>query len=524
VTRISVAELASRLARDDGRWPRRTWALLDVREAGEAERAHIPGATFLPRRRLEFRIAGLVPAPATPIVVYDGGDGRAELAAATLARLGYGRVETLAGGIEAWRAAGHVVESGSNVPSKRFGEEVVENDRVPSIRPEALKQAVDAGERVCVCDVRTVEEYEGGTIPGGRSAPGFELALAAHDLARDYDRIVVNCAGRTRSIIATGTLRLLGFERVAALENGTMGWQLAGFELERGAARSAVASAGSAAAARNAAQRLSAEAGVRLLSPADLQAALQRRDERGLYVIDVRPSTRFAEGHVPGAVMLPGGQAVQRIDDFVAVPGAPIVFVDDGDARALLAAYWLRRMGFPDVSVLDGGMPGWKTFGGAVAQGLGRAEPPAVAEARRVVAFLDAATLAQRLAARPAPAVIDVGTSREFAEGHLPGAAWLPRGWLEARIGAHARPDQPVIVATARPAQAVLAAATLRGLGYDAAVLEGGTSAWARAGYQLETGLSGATADDLILPPYDKGHEEMRRYLEWEQRLTRGHP
>ena len=44
--------------------------------------------------------------------------------------------------------------------------------------------------------------------------------------------VIVNCAGRTRSIIGTAALRRLGLTNVRALENGTMGWVLAGFELE----------------------------------------------------------------------------------------------------------------------------------------------------------------------------------------------------------------------------------------------------------------------------------------------------
>ena len=53
-------------------------ALFDVREIGEAEAGHILGATFLPRRMIEFRIADLVPVRTTTIVIYDEGGKRAE--------------------------------------------------------------------------------------------------------------------------------------------------------------------------------------------------------------------------------------------------------------------------------------------------------------------------------------------------------------------------------------------------------------------------------------------------------------
>ncbi|WP_459655385.1 rhodanese-like domain-containing protein, partial [Achromobacter xylosoxidans] len=61
----------------------------------------------------------------------------------------------------------------------------------------------------------------------------------AHGLAPDpKTTIVVNCAGRTRSIIGAQTLINLGVPNpVYALENGTQGWYLADFELDHGASR-----------------------------------------------------------------------------------------------------------------------------------------------------------------------------------------------------------------------------------------------------------------------------------------------
>ena len=63
-------------------------AVLDIRERGAYERGHIFRATSLPRRLLEVRLSALVPAPGTPIAVYDD-DGRlADLARATLESMG----------------------------------------------------------------------------------------------------------------------------------------------------------------------------------------------------------------------------------------------------------------------------------------------------------------------------------------------------------------------------------------------------------------------------------------------------
>ena len=75
--------------------------------------------------RLELRIRALVPRPAAPIVVMDGGgedEGLAARAAEKLAAWGYSNVRLFDGGLEAWRAAGFEIFSGTNVPSKAFGE------------------------------------------------------------------------------------------------------------------------------------------------------------------------------------------------------------------------------------------------------------------------------------------------------------------------------------------------------------------------------------------------------------------
>lgn len=521
---LSVQALALRMGDP---WPRRDWALFDVREAGEADAGHIPGATALPRRQIEARAADLVPTRSAPIVLYDGDDGRAELAAETLRALGYGDVRWLQGGIGAWRRAGHPVATGSNVPSKAFGERVLAEEGIPYTTADRLRERMEAGERIVVCDVRTPEEHRQGCIPGGHSSPSFEIALHAEELARRYDTVVVNCAGRTRSIIGTATLRRLGFGPVEALENGTMGWRLAGLTLETGAHRVLPsAAADSVARVAAVARGVAQEAGVHTIDPADLRTLLADRDRRLAYAFDVRPLDAYRDGHVTGSVALPGGQAVQRTDDFVAVPGAPVVFMDDGDARAWLTAWWFTRMGFERVFVLAGGLPAWRAAGLPLETGRGRTPSPLLCEARIAVPQLGADAMAAMLRDRLAPVLLDVGTSRQFAEAHLPGARWIPRGWLEAREDEIGRRDTSLVVTARDPDQAVLAAATLRQRGFsNAAALREGTAVWAERGHPVERGLPGGMDEggDVVDPPYHKGVEGMRAYLAWEVELAGHH-
>jgi rhodanese-related sulfurtransferase len=495
--------------------------LLDIRDPVEAERGHIAGATSLPRRRLEFRIGELVRDPATSIAVYGGADARAELAATTLARLGYQAVGWLVGGIDGWRGAGGSLASGNNVPSKKFGERVHHRDHVPSIDADTLRRWQQEGRRLAVCDVRTPEEHRSACIPGAVSAPSFDIAQHAFDLAAAHDTVIVHCAGRTRSIIGAQTLVELGLGNVFALENGTMGWRLAGHALEQGSARTVgPASADSSGRAEQAAARLAAAAGVGRLEPAALEALLAE-PTRNRCVLDVRSLAEHLAGHIAGAIALPGGQAVQRADDFIAVRAAPIVLIDAHETRANLTATWLRRMGFPDVSVLAGGVGAWRASGRSLVPGRERGAPLGWQAASRATPSLSVDEARRWLAEGREARVLDVDGSVHFRRGHVPGAQWVPRGWLEARVGAMAPSnDRPILVTCADGAQSAYAAATLQALGHlDVWRLAGGTRAWAAAGHPLEPAVL-APQDDELRPAYEKGEQAMRDYIDWEKLLV----
>lgn len=497
------------------------WALFDVRELGEAEAGQILGATFLPRRLIEFRMADLVPLRATRIVVYDEGGWRAAAAAHTLADLGYTNVSVLDGGTAAWAAAGFPLTEGSNVPSKLFGEEVHDHDHTPGVNATTLEQWQREGRPFLICDIRTPEEYARSRIPGAHSTPGFDVGLCMPDLADRSVPVVVNCAGRTRSIIACETLRHLGMKEAYALENGTMGWVLADFKLEKGPGAGVIAPTPAArATAHERALQLAQSVGVALASPQQVNAWLMQRDrgEANVYAFDARQTYEYDASHIDGTAILPGALAVQRTDEYVPVRQGQVIFVDDDETRALLAAYWLRRMGLPHVAILKGGLNAWTEAGLPLTQGRRRRPPLGFKPAKSV----SAQALRQIMSDGPA-VIINVDTSVQYAQQHLVGSSWIPRGWLEERIASVA-PDfaTPMIVTCRDGQQSAFAAATLQKLGYrDVQILAGGM----KAAGDLPVGQGAdATVDDakdVILPPYAKGEAGMRRYLEWETKLTR---
>src|SRR5262245_58168941 len=255
-------------------------ALLDVREHGEYNPAHIPGASSVPRRQLEARVGRLVPYRGVAVVVCDDNGRRAALAAATLERMGYRDVSVLQGGVNRWASQDLPTEWGMNVPSKDFGEKVEVQHHVPTISAEELAARQERREKLVILDTRTPEEFQRFCIPGGRNVPGGEIALRIHDVLREQPdaSVVVNCAGRTRSIIGARVLQRMKLPNVVSLRNGTSGWLLAGLELERGADRVGLPapSAEGRAAGEAYAARIAAEDGVQMLDVPALQKLMVR--------------------------------------------------------------------------------------------------------------------------------------------------------------------------------------------------------------------------------------------------------
>ena len=511
------------------------FALIDVREPGEYNASHIPGSSLIPRRMLEFDLPAAVPHPNTRVALCDDDCRRVSKAVETVERMGYSDVVWLDGGVNRWMSLDHPTEWGVNVPSKDFGEKMEVVHHVPEIDALELHARMERGDKMVILDTRTPEEYRRFCIPGGRSLPGGELALRITDVTADLDSdttVVINCAGRTRSIIGTRILQRMGLDReVVGLKNGTSGWVLAGYDLESGADRDELPQVTPAglAAAEDYAARCAEEDGVRFLDVDGLENLIQRSQRESVYFIDVRTSEEYDRGRIQGFRWFPGGQCVQRSDDVAVVKNAPIVFCCDGKVRATLTASWYRQLGYEEVYALDGGTAAWEAAGHPLESGIsvgaafdgsisGLGEPELVTEARRTVPVVDPRTVQ----ANDSAVVIFVDTSRDFARGHVPGARWVPRGWLEWQIADHVpSTDTPVVVTCGDGRQSLLAAAALAESGYDVSALDGGMGAWIAAGLPVEEGLSGVmrTPADIVFSGPDRTYADMQHYLRWETEL-----
>ena len=344
-------------------------ALLDLRHEAQFATAHPLFAANLAYDRIDLEAEARLPRKDVKIVLYDDGEGFVADAIKRLTALGYTNVGTLEGGLQGWRAAGYELFQDVNSYSKAFGELVEARRHTPSLPAEDVAALIEEKADIAILDARRFEEYATMNIPGSTSVPGAELVLRAPQVAHDPDTlIIVNCAGRTRSIIGTQSLINAGLpNKVVALRNGTIGWTLAGQDLQHGADRRARIGASDDAPAR--ARAVAYKAGVRHVTPADA-AVLADDAARTLYRFDVRSAEEYAAGHIPGFRHYPGGQLVQETDMAAPIRGARILLADDLGPRADMTASWLGQMGW-EVYVLDGG------FDGALETGVPVVNPPA---------------------------------------------------------------------------------------------------------------------------------------------------
>ncbi|PPA77182.1 sulfurtransferase [Achromobacter spanius] len=489
-------------------------ALLDVREHGQYGESHLFYAAPVPYSRLEVDIVRLAPRRNARVVVYDegGGDQTAARAVRALSDLGYQQVHRLAGGIAQWQRDGYAAFAGVNVPSKTFGELAEEVFHTPRISARELAARQERGDDLIVLDGRPYAEYQKMSIPGGICCPNGELALRVHTLAKDpKTTIVINCAGRTRSIIGAQTLINLGVPNpVYALENGTQGWYLEDLQLEHGARRryedGIETEALPALAERS--SRLAARHGVPIVDAATVRQWL-RDTSRTSFLCDVRSAEEFAQGSLPGAQHAPGGQLVQATDQYLAVRGARIVVFDAEGVRAPVTASWLRQMGW-DACVLKEGTS-------AVLDPVEpRADTPAVS-------MLSDEALAAAL--RTGAQAIDIRPGMRYRVGHIAGARWSIRPRLD-RLDLHA--GQPVILLAEDAALAAWAAKDLRALGIaDIKVNIGTPTSWSAAGIPQES-TPDRPADSecidylfFVHDRHDGNKAAARQYLSWETNLVK---
>ena len=494
-------------------------ALLDVREPGQIVLGHILFSAPLPWSRFEADLGRLVPNPSVRMVLCDAGDGIALRAAQQAAMLGYSNVSILQGGVKSWAAAGHTLYEGVNVPSKAFGElveHVADTPRMDAMSVARLAGAVDH----IIVDGRPSDEFRKMSIPNATCCPNGELALRIRELAPDPETtIIVNCAGRTRSIIGAQTLIDFGVPNPTyAMENGTQGWVLAGLELDRGKDSQLPGMPEALDGPRSEAAEMAARFGVEAVSGKTLQA-WHADESRTTCVLDVRsaeerdrdPDARKALLDSHRVVHAPGGQLVQATDQWIAVRNARIVLLDTEDVRSKVTASWLRRLGH-NAYTLIGGVDALADLSAPSRTRAWQATPvPSITAAAAVTELEKSDAM-----------IIDLRSSAAYRQGHVAGSTWSIRPRLPDNTG-----DRPVFLISDDPDVAALAAADLTGSGTTrVAIVDGGFEACRAAGATIVTAAS--TPEDVERIDFlsfthgrhDGNEQASRQYLAWEIALV----
>jgi rhodanese-related sulfurtransferase len=539
-------------------------ALLDVREHGQYGENHLFFAVPLPYSVLELDLPRLVPNKRTRIALYgDAASGAAVLASArVLARLGYVDVHILRGGIEAWRQAGYATFAGVNLPSKTFGELAEHVYHTPHISAEELHGLLqDKSQNVVVLDGRPVSEYRKMNIPGAICCPNGELALRVGELVPDpKTTIVINCAGRTRSIIGAQTLINLGIpNKVIALENGTQGWCLADHTLEHHSDRlyPQQIDASALPALRERSARLAQKHALPTVSGAEVDAWL-REGRHSVFVCDVRTEEEYLRERLPGNTEAgapaashprsrvpaagrsatghpdashpaagslgaaprlpafvqhaPGGQLIQATDQYIGVRKARIVLYDADGIRAPVVASWLKQLGWNVYLLADLG---------PLAE---RPDAPAYRPTLKHTLPLAPEAVPAFLSSHPHAVVLDARPSQEFRQLRLAASSWVVRPTLPGKV---TDAGKPVLLLGADKGRLELLALDLEQAGCTHVHLAVMNAAALKAsGLPLAHGaqaLPDAACIDFLFFVHDRhdgNKEAARKYLEWETNLV----
>lgn len=480
-------------------------AFIDVREVADYGRGHPFFVSHVPYSILEARIGLFVPCLKTPMMLLDADDGIAEKSAKYLEAMGYQNIIILKGGVKAWSDAGYALYEGISAPSKSFGEVVEHELGTKSITATELKKRMDAGDdNFILLDGRTPEEFHKMTIPGSTSCPNAELSLRYKAMmARPDQDIIVNCAGRTRSLIGAQTLNLLNLpNKIYALENGTMGWKLAGFELEYGARRVYPEDIPDTVIveARQKADRMIKDYDIPVIDNTQLKVWRQEKDKT-CFMFDIRTREEYETGHVDGFRHAPGGQLVQATDQWFATRNAKIVLFDNHRIRAVMTAIWLKGMGH-DAYVLDENSVNEFVHIEEIEIDISGYD------------FIDAAGIAKLDGPKT---IIDIRPSADFREAHIDGAVWTIRPKL-ADIKVE---GQVVVIAS----ELLSATFILKDLGGNGLISLSEPDDWRKAGLiVISTPDCPTDAERIDFQFHTHGRhsgnlDHAREYLRWETGL-----
>jgi hydroxyacylglutathione hydrolase len=196
--------------------------------------------------------------------------------------------------------------------------------------------------------------------------------------------------------------------------------------------------------------------------------------QHGCVVLDVRTAEEFGAAHVPGSLNIGlGGQFASWAGSLIPIT-APIVIVADSEEQIEETQIRLARVGLENLKgFLAGGIDGWRAAGFAVAE----------------VPQISVGELKDLIENQKGLQVIDVRRPAEYESGHAPRAVTAPLAKLRETLPTLGlNPDGPSAIICAGGYRSSAATSIAQQLGFTNLLnVTGGTSAWVKAGYEVET-------------------------------------
>lgn len=336
--------------------------LLDVRSKAEVEKnGYIDGSIHIPFEELFAKLDQL-PAKDAEIVIYCASGHRGAIAQMGLALLGYQKVVNLAGGLNAWKAAGFAVQGvvDWNALWGDFLANLPEN--FYTISATKLNEQL-ADNPPFLLDVRETAELEkDGYIEGAVHIPVRALLDNLDKLPAQDQSIVIYCASGHRGAFALAALRFLGYTNVVNLGGGLGDWKKAELPVVTGSLPAEPAAGNAPAVDALRLEGLKAffaslPEGFGAIKAADLNLALA--DTNKPFVMDVRTEKEWNEdGYIEGSVLIPINEFWGRLAELPAKDARIVILCKSGH-RGALAMIALRMNGYTDVVNLGGGLNAW---------------------------------------------------------------------------------------------------------------------------------------------------------------------
>lgn len=498
------------------------FCLLDVRSKAEFNEKHILGSSSIPRSDLEFQLPRLIPYKHTKIILNDSDSKRSFYSVSQLSHMGYSNVLVLEGGLDKWITEGYSYTEGMNVPSKVFGEQVLHTDDPPEITPEELFEKIENGEKLLLIDTRTPEEYSRATMPNSISIPNGELINRVPELDKEFDgQIVIHCGGRTRSIIGASLMHSLGYKDILSLKDGTMGWLLAGYELQydNDVEDFVDTNADFKKLAQELAENMRKQNGIQTIDQVELKNLFNQNIENNIYFVDVRTESEYKQSHLSGFDWMAGGQLIQRTDETIGVKNAQVILVCNDMTRSTVAAYWLKRMGYDNIQVVLGGMNECSSDEFRYSVEFSKPNLGLPADYKSI----SSNDLLESINNNENQMLLFLGNSMKYNEGHIENSYWLPKDWLELYIETVvSNKAEKIILVCNDGLRSSLSTKILEDLGYsNTVVLSGGLEDWKSKNFPLtaDDNTKYNYPDDVFVHPLGN-RELMLKYLTWEKALV----